>query len=55
MKGWQEWGRLRHRTARKNFAGSVTAYLKEVTLYTPEVISRIIQWQFIGAIIGGFF
>lgn len=37
------------------FAGWVTTYLKEVKQYAPEVISKIIYWQFIGAVIGGFF
>jgi len=37
------------------FAGWVTTYLKDVKLYQPELISKIISWQFIGAVIGGFF
>jgi MFS family permease len=37
------------------FAGWVTTYLKDVKQYAPELISRIVYWQFIGAMIGGFF
>ena len=37
------------------FAGWVTTYLKDVKQYAPEVISRIVYWQFIGAVFGGFF
>ena len=37
------------------FAGWVTTYLKEVKAYAPEVISKIVYWQFIGAVLGGFF
>lgn len=37
------------------FAGWVTTYLKDVKLYAPELISKIVYWQFIGAMIGGFF
>ncbi len=37
------------------FAGWVTTYLKDVKGYAPELISQIIYWQFIGALIGGFF
>ena len=37
------------------FAGWVTTYLKEVKQYAPEIISRIVYWQFIGAVFGGFF
>ncbi|MGH6787663.1 MAG: MFS transporter [Novosphingobium sp.] len=37
------------------FAGWVTTYLKDVKQYAPEVISRIVYWQFIGAMVGGFF
>ena len=37
------------------FAGWVTTYLKDVKHFAPVVISRIVYWQFIGAIVGGFF
>ena len=37
------------------FAGWVTTYLKEVKHYAPEVASRIVYWQFLGAIAGAFF
>lgn len=37
------------------FAGWVTTYLKDVKQFTPELISKIIYWQFIGAVVGGFF
>ena len=37
------------------FAGWVTTYLKEVKQYVPEVASKIVYWQFIGAVLGGFF
>lgn len=37
------------------FAGWVTTYLKEVKLFPPEVASKIVYWQFIGAVVGGFF
>ena len=37
------------------FAGWVTTYLKDVKQFAPEVISRIVYWQFIGAVLGGFF
>lgn len=37
------------------FAGWVTTYLKDVKAYPAELISRIVYWQFIGAVIGGFF
>lgn len=37
------------------FAGWVTTYLKDVKLFAPAVISRIVYWQFIGAVFGGFF
>lgn len=37
------------------FAGWVTTYLKDVKHFEPQVISRIVTWQFIGAVIGGFF
>ncbi len=37
------------------FAGWVTTYLKEVKHFTPEVASRIVYWQFLGAIAGALF
>lgn len=37
------------------FAGWVTTYLRDIQRYTPELISKIIYWQFIGAVVGGFF
>ena len=37
------------------FAGWVTTYLKEVKHYMPVVASKIVYWQFIGAVLGGFF
>lgn len=37
------------------FAGWVTTYLKDVKQFSPELISKIIYWQFIGAVLGGFF
>lgn len=37
------------------FAGWVTTYLKDLKQFTPELISKIIYWQFLGAVIGGFF
>ena len=37
------------------FAGWVTTYLKDVKHYTPAVASKIVYWQFIGAVLGGFF
>ena len=37
------------------FAGWVTTYLKDVKEYSAEVASKIVYWQFIGAVIGGFF
>ena len=37
------------------FAGWTTTYLKEVKHFAPEIVSRLVYWQFIGATIGGFF
>lgn len=37
------------------FAGWVTTYLKDVRQFEPELIARLVYWQFIGAVIGGFF
>ncbi len=37
------------------FAGWTTTYLKDVKHFTPEIASRMVYWQFIGAMIGGFF
>ena len=37
------------------FAGWVTTYLKEVKHFPAEVGSRIVYWQFIGAMLGAFF
>ena len=37
------------------FAGWVTTYLKDVKHYAPETASRIVYWQFLGAIAGAFF
>jgi MFS family permease len=37
------------------FAGWVTTYLKEVKGFDANVAGDVISWQFIGAVIGGFF
>jgi MFS family permease len=37
------------------FGGWVTTYLKDVKLYEPESISRIVTWQAIGGLLGCFF
>lgn len=37
------------------FAGWVTTYLKEEKLYSADVAGDVISWQFIGAVLGGFF
>lgn len=37
------------------FAGWVTTYLKDVKQFAPALISKIVYWQFIGAVFGGFF
>ena len=37
------------------FAGWVTTYLKEVKAFAPEISSKIVYWQFIGAMLGAFF
>ena len=37
------------------FAGWVTTYLKDVKGYNADVIGDVISWQFIGAVLGGFF
>lgn len=37
------------------FAGWVTTYLKEVKGFDANVAGDVISWQFIGAVLGGFF
>jgi predicted MFS family arabinose efflux permease len=37
------------------FGGWVTTYLKDVKLFTPEIISGIVTWQAIGGLLGCFF
>jgi MFS family permease len=37
------------------FAGWVTTYLKDVKGYDANIAGDIISWQFIGAVLGGFF
>jgi predicted MFS family arabinose efflux permease len=37
------------------FAGWVTTYLKDVRLFEPEMISRILTWQAVGGMLGCFF
>lgn len=37
------------------FAGWVTTYLKDVKGFTANVAGDVISWQFIGAVVGGFF
>lgn len=37
------------------FAGWVTTYLKDVKGYNADIIGDVVSWQFIGAVLGGFF
>lgn len=42
-------------SAYQAFAGWVTTYLKEVKGFDANIAGDVISWQFIGAVIGGFF
>ncbi len=37
------------------FAGWVTTYLKDVKHFSADIAGDVISWQFIGAVLGGFF
>lgn len=37
------------------FAGWATTYLKEVKGFNADVVGDVISWQFVGAVVGGFF